>query len=54
MRSERLTRGTGPIFPVIGKKFRNHAIMPVIEWLADLLVRVPSWLAFTKQTPVTA
>ena len=36
------------------KKFCNHAIMPVIEWLADLLVRVPSWLAFTKQTPVTA
>jgi len=54
MRSERLTRGTGPIFPVLGKKFRNHAIMPVIEWLADLLVRMLSWLAFTKQTPVTA
>ena len=54
MRSERLTRGTGPIFPVIRKKFCNHAIMPVIGWLADVLLRMPGWLAFTKQPPVTA
>jgi hypothetical protein len=51
MRSDQLTRGTGPIFPVIGKNFCNHAINPVIEWLADVLVRVPGWRAFAMETP---